>query len=304
MCEPSIRNNKHFQTAVILRCQLININEQAPSEIGGVPALLLSISTYVLHLDWITMRLMCSGSSLRMWYKNGSDFSGKKVWDIINSTQLLSLSKIGAAVVRGQGSCALDPLMVTQSCQRWLRGWNAAASFTVRDGEDLLDGHVLACVRSWGGKETQTTAAGQQAIQDPHLFTSSLISTPISCLSEDILQLIMTRKIIATEMMKTLDLWPQGDLHPTSVVRREGICCWISAFPSCCVASGKREREADFCSLDSGWERGAVVTTQSVPYGEDMKLWGWVKWGKLFLRVCLTRQGHCGSSVMLQSNGL
>lgn len=35
MCEPSI-HNKHFQTAVILTCQLININEETLLETGGV----------------------------------------------------------------------------------------------------------------------------------------------------------------------------------------------------------------------------------------------------------------------------
>lgn len=77
MCEPSI-HNKHFQTTVILKCQLININEEALLEIGGVPALLLCISTNVQHLDWITMTLMSFGSSRRIWYKNGSDFGGKQ----------------------------------------------------------------------------------------------------------------------------------------------------------------------------------------------------------------------------------
>lgn len=92
------------------------------------------------------------------------------------------------------------------------------------------------------------------------------------------MQLIMTCKIIAEQMMKTLDLRPWGDLHLTSVVQREIL------LPNQCLSvllCGLRKawKEADFCSLDSGWERRAVVTTQSLPYGEDMKLEGWVKWG-------------------------
>lgn len=152
--------------------------------------------------------------------------------------------------------------MVTTACQRWLGGWNAAASFTFWNGEDLVDGCELACVRSWGGG-TQTTAAGQQAIH-PRLFTSSLASTPVSCLSKGIAQLIMTRKIIAAHMMKTLDPRPKGDLHPT----------WVLYF-----LCGLRKvwKETDLCGLYSGWEWGAVVTTQSVPYGRDGK--GWAAWG-------------------------
>lgn len=193
--------------------------------------------------------------------------------------------------------------MVTQSCQRWLWGWNAAASFTVWDDEDLLGGCELACVRSWGGKETQTTAAGQQAIQDPRLFTSLLAPTPVSCLSGDIIQLIMTRKIIAAQMMKTLDLRPQGDFHPTSLVRRETLLP-NQCLPLLLCGLRKAWKEADFCSLDSGWERGAVVTTQSVPYGGDMMLEGWVEWGELNVWVCHAWQGlDRGSLVMLQLRG-
>lgn len=43
-------------------------------------------------------------------------------------------------------------------------------------------------------------------------------------------------------MMKTLDLRTRGDLHPTSVVRRENLLPNQCLPPSCCVASGKRER--------------------------------------------------------------
>lgn len=142
-------------------------------------------------------------------------------------------------MVRGQGSCALGPLMVTQSCQRWLWGWNTAASFTVWDCENLLDGHELACVRSWGGKETQTTAAGQQAIQDSLHFLVCIYARFLS--ERDIMQLIMTRKIIAAQMMKTLDLRPQGDTSPTSVVRGENLLP-NQRFPVLLCGLRKRER--------------------------------------------------------------
>lgn len=134
------------------------------------------------------------------------------------------------------------------------------------------------------------TAAGQQAIQDPRFFTFLLASTPASCLSGDITQLIMTRKIIAAQMMKTLDLWPQEDLHPTSIVRRDNLLS-NQCLPVLLCGLRKAWKEADFCSLDLGWERGVVVTTQFVPYGQDMELEGWVKWGELFLWAYLVRQG-------------
>lgn len=88
-----------------------------------------------------------------------------------------------------------------------------------------------------------------------------LASMPVSCLSKGIAQLIMTRKIIAAHMMKTLDPRPKGDLHPT----------WVLYF-----LCGLRKvwKETDLCGLDSDW---AVVTTQSVPYGRDGK--GWAAWG-------------------------
>lgn len=177
--------------------------------------------------------------------------------------------------------------MVTQCCQQWLRRWNAAASYTVRDGEDLLDGHELACVRSQGGETAQTTAAGQQAMQDPGLFSSSLEPTPLSCLIGDIIQLIMTRKIIATQMMKTLDLWPERDLQPTSVVRRENLLP-NQCFPFLLCGLRKAWKQADFCSLDSGWERQAVVTTEICPIWGRYEAGGmnWVR-GSLCVDVSL-----------------
>lgn len=55
------------------------------------------------------------------------------------------------------------------------------------------------------------------------------------------MQLIMTRKIIAAQMMKTLDLRPQGDTSPTSVVRGENLLP-NQRFPVLLCGLRKRER--------------------------------------------------------------
>lgn len=146
-----------------------------------------------------------------------------------------------------------------------------------------------------GGDATQTTAAGQQAMQDPGLFTSSLAFTPLSCLIEDIIQLIMTRKIIATQMMKTLDLRPEGDLHPTSVVRRENLLP-NQCFPFLLCGLRKAWKQADFCSLDSGWERQAVVTSQICPIWGRYEAWG-MNWVRGSLCVDVSRQTGMGQAV-------
>lgn len=70
----------------------------------------------------------------------------------------------------------------------------------------------------------------------------------------DITQLIMTRKIIAAQMMKTLDLWPQEDLHPTSVVGRDNLLSNV-CLPVLLCGLRKAWKETDFCSLDLSRER-------------------------------------------------
>lgn len=152
------------------------------------------------------------------------------------------------------------------SCQQRLRGWIAAAFFGIG-----LTGWMWTRLHEvlWGGekKRLKLQLQGTQPWKS-HVFLS-LASTLVSCQSKDIKQLIMMRKIIATQMMKTLDLQHQGDLHPTWVLRR-GNPLLTQRLP--CLLCGLRNawKETNSCSLDSGLEHGAVVTTQSVPYEEDV----------------------------------
>lgn len=77
---------------MILECRLINLNKRNLLETDGVPTSLLSISTNMQHLDWITTTLMYFGSSCRI-YKNGLILVGSEVWDLINSLQTSKLIK-------------------------------------------------------------------------------------------------------------------------------------------------------------------------------------------------------------------
>lgn len=222
MCEAST-HNKHFQTTVILKCQLININEEARLHTGAARALLLSINTNMQHLGWITMTLMSFGSSRRIWYKNGSDFGGKQSLEFNKWPQnFWAYQKVEQLWLADREVSLRALLMVTQSCQRWLWGWNTAASFTVGDGEDLLDGHELACVRSWGGKRDPNHSCRATSHTRPTSLHFLARSYTRFLPERDIMQLIMTRKIIAARMMKTLDLWPWGGVYIRPQLCKEG----------------------------------------------------------------------------------
>lgn len=205
---------------------------------------------------------MYFGSSCRI-YKNGLILVGSEVWDLINSLQTSKLIKNLSSCGQKTRKLRFGPIDGHYSLPTVVGRMKRSCFLHILKWWGLGGWMWIGLCEVLGGGETQTTAAGQQAIH-PRLFTSSLASTPVSCLSNGIAQLIMTRKIIAAHMMKTLDPRPKGDLHPT----------WVLYF-----LCGLRKvwKETDLCGLYSGWEWGAVVTTQSVPYGRDWK--GWAAWG-------------------------
>lgn len=94
---------------MILECRLINLNKRNLLETDGVPTSLLSISTNMQHLDWITTTLMYFGSSCRI-YRNGLILVGSEVWDLINSLQTSKLIKNLSSCGQKTGKLRFGPI--------------------------------------------------------------------------------------------------------------------------------------------------------------------------------------------------